>query len=76
MIYITESSYTSQSWHKIISREETQMVAVQICLVKNLQRKDDETYCTILKCKKELIFVPSFIFIGSFLCPRCFRKEG
>ena len=52
------------------------MVGVQIRLVKKLQTKLQETNFTVLKYKNELIFVPSFIFIGSFLRPRCFRKEA
>ena len=44
------------------------MVAVKIGLVKTLQIKLQETYHTILKYKNE-IFVPSFVFIGSFLRP-------
>ena len=52
------------------------MVAVRIRLVKTLQIKLQETYHTILKYKNEIIFVPSFVFIGSFLRPRCFLKEA
>ena len=52
------------------------MVTVQIRLVKKLQTKLQETYDTTLKYKNEIIFVPSFVFIGSFLRPRCFRKEA
>ena len=52
------------------------MVGVQIRLVKKLQTKLQETNCTILKYKNEIIFVPSFIFIGSFLRPHRFRKEA
>ena len=52
------------------------MAAVQIRSVKKLQRNLQETNCTMLKYKKEIIFVPSFVFIGSFLRPRCFRKEA
>ena len=52
------------------------MVGVQIRLVKKLQTKLQETNCTILKYDNEMIFVPSFLFIGSFLRPRCFRKEA
>ena len=51
------------------------MAAVQIPFVKRLQTKLQETYYTILKYKNELIFVPSFVFVGSFLRPHCFRKE-
>ena len=40
-----------------------------------IQTKLQETYYTILKYKNEMIFVPSFVFIGLFLRPRCFRKE-
>ena len=60
----------------IVPPAETQMVGVQIRLVKKLQTKLQETNCTILKYDNEIIFVPSFIFIGSFLRPRCFRKEA
>ena len=52
------------------------MVGVQIRLVKKVQTKHQETNCTILKNKHEIIFVASFIFIGSFLRRRCFRKEA
>jgi len=52
------------------------MAAVQIRFIKKLQTKLQETYYTILKYKNEIIFVPSFVFIGSFLCPHCFRKEA
>ena len=51
------------------------MVTVQIRLVKKLQTKLQETDHTILKYKNEIIFVPSFVFIASFLRPCCFRKE-
>ena len=51
------------------------MAAVQIPLVKKLQTIFRETYYTILKYKNEIIFVPSFVFIGLFLRPYCFRKE-
>ena len=52
------------------------MAAVQIPFVKKLQTIFQETYYTILKYKNEIIFVPSFVFIGLFLRPRCFRKEA
>ena len=52
------------------------MAAVQIPFVEKLQTKFQETYYTILKYKNEIIFVPSFVFIGLFLCPCCFRKEA
>jgi len=52
------------------------MAAVRILFVNKLQTKLQETYYTILKYKNEIIFVPSFVFIGLFLRPRCFRKEG
>ena len=52
------------------------MAAVQISLVKELQRKLQEINCTILRYKNEIIFVPSFVFIGLFLRPCCFRKEA
>lgn len=68
--------YTSQSWPLFVTQQETQMVAVQIHLVKKLQTKLQETYYTSLKYKNEIIFVPSFVFIESFLRPRCFRKEA
>jgi len=52
------------------------MASVQIPLVKKLQTKLQETYYMILKYKNEIIFVPSFVSIGLFLRPRCFRKEA
>ena len=52
------------------------MAAVQIPFVKKLQTKFQETYYTILKYKNVIIFVPSFVFIGLFLRPCCFRKEA
>ena len=52
------------------------MAAVQIPFVKKLQTKLQETCYTILKYKNEIIFVPSFVFIGSFLRPRCFGQEA
>ena len=52
------------------------MVGVQIRLVKKLQTKLQETNRPILNYDNEIIFVASFIFIGSFLRPRCFRKEA
>ena len=52
------------------------MAAVQIPFVKKLQTNFQETYYTILKCKNEIILVPSFVFIGLFLRPCCFRKEA
>ena len=52
------------------------MAAVQIPFVTRLQTKLQETYYTNLKYKDEIIFVPSFVFIGLFLRPRCFRKEA
>ena len=52
------------------------MAAVQIPFVKKLQTKLQETYYTILKYKNEITFVPSFVFIGLFLRPCCFRKEA
>ena len=52
------------------------MVAVQIRLVKKLQTKLQETYYTILKYRNEITFEPSFVFIGLFLRPCCFRKEA
>ena len=51
------------------------MVAVQIPFVKKLQTKLQETYDTILKYKNEITIVPSFVFMGLFLRPCCFRKE-
>ena len=51
------------------------MAAVQIPFVKKLQTKFQETYYTILKYKNEIIFVPSFVFIGLFLCPAAFVKK-
>ena len=52
------------------------MAAVQIPFVKKLQTKLQETYCTNLKYKNGVILAPSFVFIGLFLRPRCFRKEA
>ena len=52
------------------------MAAVQIPFAKRLQTKLQETNCTNLKYKKEITFVPSFVFIGLFLRPCCFRKEA
>ena len=52
------------------------MVAVQIPFIKKLQTKLQETYHTVSKYKSEPVFVPSFIFIGLFLHPFCFRKEA
>ncbi len=52
------------------------MAAAQIPLVKMPQTKLQEIYYTILKYKNEIILVPSFVFIGLFLRPRCFRKEA
>ena len=52
------------------------MAAVQIPFVIMLQTKFQETYYTILKYKNVIIFAPSFVFIGLFLRPCCFRKEA
>ena len=52
------------------------MAAVQILFVKNQQTKLQETYYTNVKYKNGVIFVPSFVSIGLFLRPRCFRKEA
>ena len=52
------------------------MEAAQIPFVKKLQTKLQETYYANLNYKNEIIFVPSFVFIGLFLRPRCFRKEA
>ena len=52
------------------------MVAVQIRLVKKLQKKLQETYYTILKYRNEITFERSFVFIGLLLRPCCFRKEA
>ena len=52
------------------------MAAVQIPSVKKLQTKLQETYYTSLKNENEIIFLPSFVFIGLFLRPRCFREEA
>ena len=52
------------------------MAAVQIPFVKTLQTKLQETYYTNLKYKNGVIFVSSFVVIGLFLRPRCFRKEA
>ena len=75
MIY-TRAIYTSQSRPLFIPCQETQMVAVQIPFVKKLQKKLQETNYTNLKYKHEITFVPSFVFLGLFLRPRCFRKEA
>ena len=48
------------------------MAAVQIPFVKILQTEFQEIYYTILKYKNEIIFVPSFVFIGLFLRPLLF----
>ena len=50
------------------------MAAVQIPFVKKLQTKLQETYYTNLKYKNGVKFVPSFVFIGLFLRPRCFHE--
>ena len=73
---IPEAIYTSPSWPLLIPCQETQMAAVQIPFVKKLQTTLQETYYTNLKYKNGVIFVPSFVFIGLFLRPRCFRKEA
>ena len=52
------------------------MVAVQIPFVKKLPTKLQETNYTNLKYKNEITFVLSFVVIGLFLRPRCFRKEA
>jgi len=52
------------------------MVAVQIRLVEKLQTKIQEKYHIVLKYKNEIIFVPGFVFMGSFLRPCCFLKEA
>ena len=75
MIY-TRGHLYCQSWPLFVPCQETQMAAVQIPFVTKLQTKLQETYYTILKYKNEIIFVPSFVFIGLFLRPRCFRKEA
>ena len=51
------------------------MAAVQIPFVKKLQTKIQETYYTNLKHKNEIIFVPSFVFIGLFCAPAVFAKK-
>ena len=51
------------------------MAAVQIPFVAKLQTKLQETYYTILKYKNEIIFVPSFVFIGLFYAPAVFVKK-
>ena len=66
----------SQSWPLFVPCQETQMATVQITFVKKLRTKLQETYCTNLKYKNEIIFVPSFVFIGLFLRPCYFRKES
>ena len=50
------------------------MAAVQIPFVTKLQTKLQETCYTTLKYKNEIMFAPSFVFIGLFLRSRCFRK--
>ena len=50
------------------------MAAVQIPFVKTQQTKPQETYYTNVKYENGVIFVPSFVFIGLFLRPHCFRK--
>jgi len=52
------------------------MAAVQIPFVTKLQTKLQETYYTILKYETEIIFWPSFDFVGLFLRSRSFRKEA
>ena len=52
------------------------MAAVQIPFAKKLQKKLQETNYTNLNYKHEITFVPSFVFMGLFLRPRCFRKEA
>ena len=52
------------------------MAAVKIPFVKMQQTNLQEIYYTILKYKNEIIFVPSFVFIGLFLRSRCFCKEA
>ena len=52
------------------------MAAVKIPFVKKLQTKLQKTNYTNLKYKNGVIFAPSFVFIGLFLRPRCFRKEA
>ena len=52
------------------------MAAVQIPFVKKLQTNLQETYYMNLKYTNGVIFVPSFVSIGLFLRPRCFRKEA
>ena len=51
------------------------MAAVQISFVKKLQTKLQDTYYTSLKYKNEIIFVPSFVFIGVLLRPAVFVKK-
>ena len=52
------------------------MAAVQIPFVKTLQTIFQETYYATFKYKNEIMFVSSFVFIGLFLRPCCFRKEA
>ena len=52
------------------------MAAVEIPFVKMLQTKFQQTDYTTLKYKNEIMFVSSFVFIGLFLRPCCFRKEA
>ena len=70
----TKKILIGQSWPLFVPCQETQMVAVQIpCM---LQTQFQETYYTTLKYKNEIILVPSFVAIGLFLRPSCFRKEA
>jgi len=48
------------------------MATVQIPFVTKLQTKLQETYH---EYKNEIIFVPSFVFIGLFLRPAVFLKK-
>ena len=51
-IYIPEAIYNRQSWPLIVPTQETQIVGVQILLVKKLQTKLQETNCTVLEVKE------------------------
>ena len=51
------------------------MAAVEIPFVKMLQTKFQETFYTILKYENEIIYVPSFVFIGCFYAPAVFVKK-
>ena len=74
--YFDQMIFTGQSCPLFVPCQETEMAAVQIPFVKKLQTKLQEIYYTIPKYKNEIIFAQSFVFIGLFLRPRCYRKEA